>query len=142
MLIGSHVILYPVLTMVLLTFITWTRLYATRVKALKSRAVRLGDFKTTQGGEIPAYAVQASDHFANLFEIPVLFYVLAGFLYQLELVNGITLTLCWSFVVLRYVHSYIHLGYNDVMHRYLAYLASCVFMWAGWVYLAVKIFLN
>ena len=50
-----------------------------------------------------------------------------------QAVTATTVALAWAYVVLRALHSAIHLSYNRVVHRLLAYAAStaCVFaMWA------------
>ena len=46
------------------------------------------------------------------------------------------LALAWAFVGLRVLHSWIHCTYNKVMHRFQAYLAGGVALWALWAVLA------
>jgi hypothetical protein len=43
----------------------------------------------------------------------------------------------WAYVALRCAHSYIHVTYNRVMHRFLVYATSTVLLFALWgVFLA------
>ena len=53
--------------------------------------------------------VQSADHFRNLFEVPVLFYALCGFLAITQLTTLFLLACAWGYVVLRAAHAYIHL---------------------------------
>ena len=45
----------------------------------------------------------------------------------------IALALAWAYVALRAIHSVIHLSYNKVTHRLLAYATSNVVLAAFWV---------
>ena len=82
---------------------------------------------------------RAADNFRNLFELPVLFYVALVIAYLTNQVTAVTLGLAWTFVALRYVHSYIHCTYNKVMHRFQAYLLDGLVLWALWAALAIGI---
>ena len=44
--------------------------------------------------------------------------------------DALLLSLAWSFVALRAVHSLIHCSYNRVMHRFVAYLLGGLCLWA------------
>src|SRR5687768_16717101 len=99
--------LQPVLAMAALTAIVWVRMYAIRLpemhrrgidpQALASSAVKYGVLQDTR----------AADNFANLFEVPVLFYVGAFAAIAAGLVTPVSLGLAWAFVALRVVHSLI-----------------------------------
>jgi hypothetical protein len=47
--------------------------------------------------------------------------------------------LAWTYVALRVVHSWIHCTYNRVRHRFYAFLASNVVLWALWIVLAIHL---
>ncbi|MFN7728725.1 MAG: hypothetical protein ACK5P7_06190 [Bdellovibrio sp.] len=50
-------------------------MFITRVKALKSGQIPMDYFRTySMTIDIPAAALQAQNHFKNLFKVPVLFY--------------------------------------------------------------------
>ena len=49
------------------------------------------------------------------------------------------LGLAWAYVALRVVHSGIHCTYNRVKHRFFAFAASNLVLWALWVVLAVQL---
>jgi hypothetical protein len=70
----------------------------------------------------------AADNFNNLFELPIIFYVVMLFLMVKNQSNTISLFLAWGFVISRYIHSYIHCTYNRVMHRFYAFFVSVTFL--------------
>ncbi len=80
---------------------------------------------------------RAADNYRNLFEAPVLFYVALVAAFASMQVTAVTLGLAWAYVALRYVHSYIHCGYNRVGHRLYVFLASNVVLWALWLVLLI-----
>jgi hypothetical protein len=76
---------------------------------------------------------QAADNFRNLFEVPVLFYLLCV---AIVLTGGSTpglVTAAWSYVALRALHSVIHVTYNRVVHRFLVYVTSTLLLFGMWI---------
>lgn len=120
-------ILQPLAAMMLLSLAVWLRLYFTRIPALRERRVDPQSIATraqrTQA-DLGGAEARSSDNFVNLFELPVLFYALCLVLYVTERVDTVYLALLWGFFALRVVHSVIHLTYNKVVHRFLAYAAG------------------
>ena len=78
-------------------------------------------------GEVPVRVEQASRNFTNLFELPVLFYVATFLLLELRIQDETTLLLSWGFVTARFVHSFIHLGANNIRFRALSFWISGIF---------------
>ena len=68
----------------------------------------------------------AADNLRNLFEIPVLFFLISHLHYIIRSL------LLFVFVMLRAVHSFVHTTYNRVTHRFLAYAVSTLFVFAMW----------
>lgn len=129
-------ILWPLLAMVMLVFLVWARLYVTRLRAVRRRRVKVQEFQLRTSPsvrQLPEEALAASDNFQNLFEAPVLFYVLALLLLLLHKVDGVHLVCAWMFVLLRYVHSGIHITYNRVLHRFYVYFLSSLALWTMWL---------
>jgi hypothetical protein len=112
--------LYPMFAMVALTFLImfWT-LY-TRVQALRQGALSMRYFRLMQG-EAPQAVQKASRHFMNLFEVPLLFYVLCLLSLIKPMNDSWQMPLAWGFVVCRLVQAIIHLSYNNVNHRFAAF---------------------
>jgi len=86
--------------------------------------------------------VQASDNFRNLFEVPVLFYALCAVLASAQHVSSFFVIGAWVYVALRCIHSFIHLTYNRVMHRFAVYVLSTVILFILWGAFGVQVLLR
>jgi hypothetical protein len=75
----------------------------------------------------------------NLLEAPLLFYVICLMDAVAGRVDGVVLTLAWAYVALRCLHSLIHLTYNHVIHRLVAFAASNGVLGAMWVWFFVRV---
>ena len=127
----------PVLAMVGVTIGVWLRMFFTRVGEMKRERIPMQAVALSAQAAERFVDTRAADNFRNLFELPVLFYVAAVVAVITDQVTMVTLALAWAFVVLRIVHSAIHCGYNTVMHRFRAYFAGGVALWALWIVLAI-----
>jgi len=132
-------ILYPILAMIGITAVVWLRLYFERVGEMRARRIRPQDIATKQQSTEILHKVNASDNFSNLFEVPVLFYVLCILAFTTQMVTPFLLGSAWAFVALRGLHSLIHCTYNQVMHRFAAYLLSTLLLFALWGLFAVQV---
>ena len=129
-------IFLPALAMVALTIVVWLRMYATRIGEMKRERIHPQAVATSAQMAARLSDTRAADNFRNLFEWPVLFY-LALVVAAMTAQTGVAvLALAWTFVGLRVLHSWIHCTYNKVMHRFKAYLAGAVALWALWAVLA------
>jgi hypothetical protein len=70
-----------------------------------------------------------SDNLKNLFEIPVLFYALALYLFVTNQVDAAYVSAAWIFVAFRALHSALHCTFNLVMLRFCLYLFSTLAVW-------------
>lgn len=131
-------ILYPLLALVALTFLVAFWMGALRIGAMRRREVKPAYFKLNTG-EIPERPAQAANNFRNLFELPVLFYALVALLLVTERTDGVQVALAWVFVASRYAHSLIHLSYNHVPHRFLAFLIGLLVLLAMWGRFALQL---
>ena len=125
-------ILFPIVAMVALVVFVVVRLFRSRIRAVRRRDISVGFYKLYQGSEEPDELRALRRHFANLFELPILFYVACIVAYVSVQVDIFLVLLAWLFVVSRYVHSYIHLTSNIVIYRFRVYgigLAVLVLMW-------------
>jgi hypothetical protein len=128
----SYNYLYPVFAMIFLTFLVFGKLFYDRVSEMKARKLRMSVFATSKGREY-LENVKASDNFKNLFEAPVLFYLLICLLLVLNIWRPLYLYLMWAYVVTRYAHSTIHCTYNKVMHRFYAFASSVFILVTLWL---------
>jgi hypothetical protein len=84
----------------------------------------------------------AADNYLNLFEMPVLFYTLCLALYLTQLLSLPMLVAAWAYVGLRCLHSFIHVGYNKVMHRFQVFAISVVLLMLMWLGFLVQLLLK
>ncbi len=120
----------PFLLMMVLTMIIWFFMGRLRLRALKARDVSIKAFKTrTAAAELPENIQKVADNFKNQFELPVIFYALCLYLAWGNEVSVTYIALAYVFVISRYVHSWIHCTYNNVVHRFYAYLVGGVALW-------------
>lgn len=125
---NQNLMYFPCLAMMLLTVIVLLRLFVLRVHAVKNKDIKLSYFKTYDEPNAPAVMIQAGRHFSNLFEVPVLFYMVCAFTVMTFHVDSKMLLAAWLYVFFRSVHAFIHLTSNKIRPRMLAYMS-------GWIVL-------
>ncbi|HUP25580.1 MAG TPA: MAPEG family protein [Thermoanaerobaculia bacterium] len=130
-------ILYPIFAMFLLVALVMMRMRSLRFAAVRNNQVAVGYYKTFHGAEEPEPLRAIARNFANLFEMPVLFYVVSLMAYSAGQVNWWLVALAWVYVALRYVHTWVHLTSNQVMVRFTFYMLSNIVLAAMWVMVLV-----
>ncbi len=75
----------------------------------------------------------------NLLELPMLFYVVCLVLYVTAGGSLLAVYVAWAYVILRVVHSMIHLTYNHVLHRLAAFTLSNAALVSLWVIAGVHV---
>ena len=133
-----NLIFWPVIAQVALVMVIWWRMYVTLVREMRSRRIRPQALATSRHMSV-LQDVTAADNFRNLFEIPVLFFAVCLALAVTDTVTPVQIALAWTFVALRAVHSLIHVTYNRVVHRFAAYVASSLCVFAMWALFAVSL---
>ncbi len=136
---GSAQILYPVFAMFLLVSIVLMHMRGQRFAAMRSKEVDVAFYKAYPDGGEPERLRVIGRHFSNLFEMPVLFYTVVLMIYVTHHVSTFLVACAWLYVALRYVHTAIHLGSNNVMTRFSVYFASVFVLAILWVTLLVQL---
>jgi len=131
-------IVLPAVALVLLTAIVWVRLYVERIGEMRTRKINPQSLATAASANQTLQRVRASDNFRNLCEMPVLFYALCAVLASAQFVAPFFVVGAWVYVALRCVHSFIHLTYNRVSHRFIVYALSAVVLFVLWGTLGVQ----
>ncbi len=129
--------LYAMFAMVLLTCGVAFRLFFLRIKAVKSKQVRISQFRLYTG-EMPDDMAQAARNYSNLFETPILFYIAGTIAIAMDVESTAMVVFAWGFVGARLIHSWIHLTYNNVIHRLWAFMAGNVCILIIWGLLLLK----
>jgi hypothetical protein len=122
----------PMFAMTLLTAVVWVRLLLERVGEIKRRRIPLDQIASSHQLAATLVNTQSSDNFKNLFEMPVLLYVLCLALDARHVSAPDLIAGAWAFVALRVAHSVIHCTSNNVRHRYRVYWVSSVLLWGLW----------
>lgn len=133
----NQVLIYAGIAQVALTFIVWVVLFYRRVGELKTRKINPQKIATSTQSSAVMEDVRASDNFKHLFEMPVLFYFLCAIAVATHMTSFVLAVLAWLYVGLRYIHSYIQCGKNQVMPRFYVFVASSVTLLAMWAVFAV-----
>ena len=121
----------PFFATMLLTLVVWVYMYVRRIAFIRGRSLdpkelaipgRLAEMS-------PAAVSNPSDNLKNLFEIPVLFYALALYLFATARVDATYVTAAWVFVAFRAMHSAVHCTFNLVILRFYLYLIASLAVW-------------
>ena len=131
-------ILNPVCALVVLTAIVWFRMYYVRFSEMKKAGITVKDMYPSNRN-LPKAIITSGDNFRNLCEIPILFYLACVLIFFLGLSDHFFVACAWLYVVLRYVHSFIHTTYNKIAHRFIVYFSSTIILWFMWLVLIFKI---
>ena len=124
-------------------FGVWITLFVQRVRHLKANPPKPDEFAT--GASAMRYfepVEMPANNLRNLFEMPVLYFALIPLLLITHHGNHVQTVLAWIFVLLRVVHSLIHVTRGPVVRRFQTYLASCAILSAMWIGLAVDLALG
>jgi hypothetical protein len=123
----------PVFALAAWTLAVLLRVAFVRLSAAWRREVQPGDFRLGESPSVPASISLPNRNYMNLLELPVLFYVVCVIAYVTATANTLVVDLAWLYVLLRVVHSLIHLAYNNVVHRLAAFAASNFVLVGIWV---------
>ena len=127
--------LVPILIMVILNLFLIFRLLYMATKYTLSKEIRLSQFRMYEG-VFPDRLRSARTQFQNMFEIPILFYLLCLLNIFFKNYNQLDIILCWCFVIFRLIHFFIRLQNQksiNVIPRYLVFIISLIFLTMGWI---------
>ena len=125
-------ILFPMAALATLTFAVLLLIPVRRFRAGFAGQIVADDFRYGESARVPPEVALPNRNMMNLLELPVLFYVACLTYFVIGHVSGLALALAWAYVGLRLAHSAIHLTYNRVRHRLVAFAASNVVLVMLW----------
>ena len=117
-------LLMPMFGMMSLTFILMPLTAWARVRAVRSRQIKIKNFELMDLNEAPELVRKTTRHWSNLYEVPTVFYALVLVALVMNIQDSWIAYAAWLYVGLRVVHATIHITYNKVFHRFLAFAAS------------------
>ena len=136
---SAALILLPCAGMAALTAAVWVKLYVDRIGEMQARRIHPQKLATSEQARATLMHVGASDNFRNLFELPVLFYALCLGLAVSGLATPLFAAAAWVYVALRAAHSFVHVTYNRVWHRFCVYAASSLWLFGMWAVFALRL---
>jgi hypothetical protein len=135
--------LAPLFALVTVTLLVWLSMLVQRSLHMRRNRISPEDMPTRAAADARFGDAQSTNNaLMNLCELPVLFYVLWILLFVMKQNDALYLLLAWIFVGLRAVQALVHVTYNTVMHRGLAYLLSSLVLWAMWARAAGQFYLG
>jgi hypothetical protein len=135
-----QMVLLPVFVLIGLTFFMLLWMISARARALRGRETRIKDIALGQPNW-PERVTQIGNCYSNLFEVPLLFYVLIALALPLRRADLFIVLMSWVFVVTRFAHAGIFVTSNNVQQRGLVWLAGVLVLLAMWIYFALKLLL-
>ena len=121
--------------MVFLNLFSIYRLILMATMYTLNKDVKLGQFRIYEG-EFPDRLRSARQLYQNMFEIPVLFYLLCCLNIFFKNYNQFDITISWCFVVFRVIHFFIRFQNQktiNVLPRTLFFILSLIFLTIGWI---------
>lgn len=130
-------IFWPMVAHVVLVCAIYVLLGFRRRQVLVSGAARPSVFKTRASE--PEASASVAANLMNQFELPMLFHVVCIALFVTNGVSFAAVTLAWIFVLLRYVHAFIHVTSNDLRYRSPAFAAGFIVLVILWIWFALHL---
>ncbi len=128
----------PMGALALLTFAVLGFIPLRRFQAGFAGQTTADDYKFGESAAVPGQVSIPNRNYMSLLESPMLFYVAALMYFVAGRVDRTVLAIAWAYVALRVVHSLIHMTYNWVMHRMIAFAVSAFVLNAFWILFFVK----
>lgn len=126
-------VIYPMGMLAIFTLLYSGVVIKSRIRAVKEADIKGGYFKTFLGETPPDYMQKPTRQWANLYELPVLFYVVCITLLVLKLDDPLYAQMAYAFVGFRLIQAFIHTTYNNVNHRLLAFFLGLLTVAAMWI---------
>ncbi|TGD76012.1 hypothetical protein E4634_00205 [Mangrovimicrobium sediminis] len=130
--------LYPMFAMIVLTFGIGMFAVKVRFASVKTGEVNAKYYKLMDGASVPELVTKTTRCFNNQFEIPVLFYTVCTLYIALGAEDRVGLVSAWLFVFFRYIHAFVHLTYNHILHRMSVFWVAFICVMVLWVNLLVQ----
>ena len=128
--------------MVFLNLFLIFRLLYLATRYVQSRDVRLSQFRIYEG-EFPDRLWSARQHYQNMFEIPILFYLLCLLNIFFNNYTQFDIILAWGFVMFRIIHFFVRIQNQkniNIFPRTLVFIISLILLSIGWINFIINSF--
>ncbi len=131
-------ILWPTFVLVALIFVVLLTMFVQRGAHLRRNPPAPGTFDNGESALRYFQPVEmAANNLRNLTEMPLLYFALVPLLLITHHAGHVQVVLAWVYVILRIIHSFIHIVPKHVPSRAMVYLVSCAVLMAMWIGFAV-----
>jgi hypothetical protein len=129
---GAASLIQPIVGLVILTGIVWVMMVVYRNVAVIRRAASLRYFQTYTTEAPAEWVERPARAYMNLLELPVLFYVVCLLMLATGRFDAVQVSLAWLFMLIRYAHAIIHIGFNYVPLRFAAFAGGAITLGVLW----------
>jgi hypothetical protein len=134
----TKLLVLPLILHVLLVLYIGQKMLRSRIRSVRSGQTKLSDIAVDTDAW-PRRLKQLSNNFDNQFQTPMLWYACTAMVLILGVVDLAFVGLSWLYLILRVIHSVIHIGNNSVPTRMRVFLVSFFALVAMWLWLAVRL---
>ena len=130
----------PITLMAFLNLFLTFRLIFMATSYTRNKDIRLSQFRIYEG-EFPDRLRSARQQYQNMFEIPIIFYLLCLLNIYFNNYNQFDIVLAWGFVIFRMIHFFIRLQNQkniNIIPRTFIFIISLIFLTIGWVSFVIK----
>jgi len=130
----------PIVIIVFIKIFLTFRLLFLAFRNIKNKEIKLSQFRLYEG-EFPDQLWSARYQFQNMFEIPILFYILCILHIILNNYSQLDVYLAWGFVFFRVLHFFIRLQNQrdlNIRPRTYTFILSLVCLTIGWIKLIIN----
>ncbi len=130
----------PITLMAFLNLFLIFRLIFMATSYTRNKDIRLSQFRTYEG-EFPDRLRSARQQYQNMFEIPIIFYLLCLLNIYFNNYNQFDIVYAWGFVVFRMIHFFIRLQNQkniNIIPRTFIFTVSLIFLTIGWISFVIK----
>ena len=122
-------------------FLIFRLIYMATIYTL-SKDVKLSQFRIYEG-EFPDRLRSARQHYQNMFEIPILFYLLCLLNIFFNNYTQFDIILAWGFVMFRIIHFFVRIQNQkniNIFPRTLVFIISLIILSIGWINFIINSF--
>ena len=130
----------PITLMAFLNLFLIFRLIFMATSYTRNKDIRLSQFRIYEG-EFPDRLRSARQQYQNMFEIPIIFYLLCLLNIYFNNYNQFDIVLAWGYVIFRMIHFFIRLQNQkniNIIPRTFIFIISLIFLTIGWVSFVIK----
>jgi hypothetical protein len=125
-------VIAPVGALVGLTAAVWLSMVLVRNGTILRGLTRAEYYLDYRSDAPPDWVERPARAFNNLFQVPLLFYVISLFMLVTGRVDSAQIALAWTYVAVRALHATVYIGWNYLPYRFGAWFASCVTLGVIW----------